>query len=78
MSSPETTVRPHGVENAHRERVAGQPTLAEVIEEFNQLFDMSLRLPMWHEDLELAAEYADLRGRKDLAKKLRGAMEGAK
>jgi hypothetical protein len=45
--------------------------LENALRDFNVAFDMDLRLPIWPRDLESAALIAELRGRQDIAGKLR-------
>ena len=45
------------------------------LDDFNQVFDYGLRLPMIPEHIETAAELAEMRGRSDIADALRLALK---
>ena len=49
--------------------------LAQALADFNRTFDMAFRLPIWPEHVESAATYAGLRGRNDIAEKLRAGVK---
>lgn len=53
------------------EAVNPTSALAKAVQKFNGVFDMDLRTPIWPRDLESAAIIAELRGREDIAGKLR-------
>ena len=54
-------------------RALSSPAVVEAIHDFNMAFDYDLRAPIWPHDLENAATIAELRGRSDIAGKLREA-----
>ena len=49
--------------------------LQQALDDFNQIFDYDLRLPMIPEHIETAADMAELRGRVDIAQALRLALK---
>lgn len=55
--------------------VPSTSALADAVHDFNVAFDMDLRLPIWPRDVESAAVIAELRGRQDIAAKLREAAK---
>jgi len=48
--------------------------LGAALRDYNAAFKATLALPIWPEAVDLAAEIAELRGRKDIALKLRLAL----
>lgn len=54
-----------------------QTTLQDALDAFNEAFDRPLKLPMTVEFLEMAADFAELRGRHDVATDLRTALKDA-
>lgn len=60
------------------EAVKSTSALSDAVHRFNVAFDMDLRLPIWPRDLESAAMIAELRGREDIGRELRLALEGAR
>lgn len=51
--------------------IPSSPTLEQAVRDFNAAFDFDLRLPLYARDLESAAIIAELRGRQDIAIRLR-------